>query len=128
MSRTDKDRPWQLLALDRWPGSYFRHLCGNGRDCDADVDPLEAFQHAYDRPRPRYVRVLKSPQCGWTMPHASFSSPPHWYVRHVWHGPERVRERARLGQMVKEYNATGELADGDFANHQARHGAAWSYY
>lgn len=50
---------------------------------------------------------------------------PRWYVEHVWHNPERVRQRDKLGQMVKEYNACGELDDGDFPNHQARHGAHW---
>jgi hypothetical protein len=50
---------------------------------------------------------------------------PGWFIRHVWSGPERVRERDKLGKMVKEYNATGELADDDFPNWQARHCARW---
>jgi hypothetical protein len=50
---------------------------------------------------------------------------PDWFIRHVWSGPERVRERDDLGEMVKEYNATGELDDGDFPNWQARFCAQW---
>lgn len=50
---------------------------------------------------------------------------PNWFVKHVWDGPERVRTRDQLGKMVKEYNATGELEDGDFANYPARHCARW---
>jgi hypothetical protein len=50
---------------------------------------------------------------------------PHWFIRHVWSGPERVRERDQLGKMVKEYNATGDLEHGDFPNWQARNCARW---
>lgn len=50
---------------------------------------------------------------------------PRWFVKHVGHSPERVRERDQLGKMVKEFNATGDLEDGDFANHQSRHAARW---
>jgi hypothetical protein len=50
---------------------------------------------------------------------------PGWFIRHVWSGPERVRQRVKLGEMAKEYNATGELDDGDFGNWQARHCARW---
>jgi hypothetical protein len=50
---------------------------------------------------------------------------PGRYTEHVGHNPERVRQRDKLGQMVKEYNATGELDDGDFPNWQARHSARW---
>jgi hypothetical protein len=38
---------------------------------------------------------------------------------------ERVRERDDLDRMVKEYNATGELDNGDFPNYQHRHTALW---
>ena len=50
---------------------------------------------------------------------------PRWYIEHVWHNPERVRERDQLGKMVKEYNAMGELDDADFPAHQSRHCASW---
>lgn len=50
---------------------------------------------------------------------------PRWFVKHVGHAPERVRERDQLGKMVKQYNATGELEDADFANYQSRHAARW---
>lgn len=54
-------------------------------------------------------------------------SVPRWYVNHLWHGPERVRERVGLRDMVKEFNGNGDLADGDFPGWQARHCAHWSW-
>lgn len=50
---------------------------------------------------------------------------PRWFIQHTWSGPERVRERDLLGKMVREYNATGDLADGDFPSWQARNCARW---
>jgi hypothetical protein len=50
---------------------------------------------------------------------------PRWYIDHTWFNPERVRTRDDLGEMAKEYNANGELEDGDFANHQHRHCSGW---
>jgi hypothetical protein len=50
---------------------------------------------------------------------------PRWYVEHVWHNPERVRERDSLDKLAKEYNATGGIEDGDFPNWQARGCASW---
>jgi hypothetical protein len=130
MSRTDKDKPWQLRAADGQDGSYIRHVCGGRVPCDIDVDPYDFWKNAYNRTSPdaRHYRVWKAPSCGPTVPYAYFVHPPHWYVRHVWTGPERVRERAQLGEMVKEYNAGGDLADGDFANYQHHHGAHWSWW
>lgn len=64
----------------------------------------------------------------WVLPYWVLNQPPHWYVRHVWNAPERVRERAQLGEMVKEYNAAGELEDGDFANYRHRHCAHWYWW
>lgn len=52
---------------------------------------------------------------------------PRWFVNHLWHGPERVRERDGLRDMVKEFNGNGDLADGDFPGWQARHCAHWSW-
>lgn len=52
---------------------------------------------------------------------------PHWFVNHVWNDMERTRERDQLGKMVKEYNATGELEDGDFGCWQGRHYARWMW-
>jgi hypothetical protein len=56
------------------------------------------------------------------------NAPPRWFRRHRWFGPERVRERDRLGKLAKEYNANGELDDGDFPNPQHRHGALWDWH
>jgi hypothetical protein len=48
-----------------------------------------------------------------------------WLIHHLWTNMERVRERDDLDRMVKEYNATGELDNGDFPNYQHRHTALW---
>lgn len=50
---------------------------------------------------------------------------PRSFVRHVWNGPERVRQRAQLHKMAKEYNAAGRIEDDDFPNYQHRHCARW---
>lgn len=46
---------------------------------------------------------------------------PQWYVDHTWNNPERVRVRDDLRAMAKEWNANGDLEDGDFPNYQHRH-------
>ncbi len=128
MSRTDQDKPWPLRAAEHQSGSYLRHLCGGYRltACDVDADPYEVWKNAYNTTGRR--RAVKAPECGWTFEYGALMHPPSWYVRHVWNGPERVRERAQLGEMVKEYNAAGEIEDDDFGCWQHRHMAHWLYW
>lgn len=45
---------------------------------------------------------------------------PKWFVDHLWHNPERVRERDDLRALRDEYNRHGDLEDGDFPSWQAR--------
>jgi hypothetical protein len=107
VSRTDKDRPWQIRANDMSDlnnGAYWFH---------------NNWAHA------RLGGCTES--CGWTLPHMVLSQPPHDYVHVVWYGPERARERTELGRLAREWNAHGELSDGDFANWQHRHSAAWTW-
>lgn len=116
MSRTDKDRPWQIRANDltgRYNGAYYWH---------------DHWHHER--------RGGCSDDCGWTLPHCQLSRPPAWYRRHVWHAPERVRERNQLGGYAREYNAGFRPYDGvgedpqydlDFANYQHRHMAHWTW-
>lgn len=52
---------------------------------------------------------------------------PTAFVRSVYHRPERARER-RLRDLAREYNAYGELEDGDFFNRQARNSARWDWW
>jgi len=53
---------------------------------------------------------------------------PHWFVREVWHSPERARERETLGSIRREWNEYGDVEDGDFANYQARNSARWLWW
>ena len=107
MSRTDKDRPWQIRAEDRsgaYNGAYFYH-------CD--------WTH--------YREGGCGDRCGWTLPHHHFCHPPHLFRRFVWFGPERRREREGLRAMAKEWNANYYLEDEDFYSPHHRHGAVWDW-
>lgn len=108
MSRTDHHRPWQIQAADRtnkhnrayyWHNNWAHSIEGGCNDT-----------------------------CGWTFPHSVLSGPPHDYVHGLWYGPERARERDRLGQLAAEWNAHGDLEDGDFNNPQHRHRAQWAWW
>lgn len=52
---------------------------------------------------------------------------PSDFVRRYYHRPERARERG-LQELVREYNAYGDLEDGDFVNRQARNSCRWLYW
>lgn len=52
---------------------------------------------------------------------------PTWFVREVYHRPERARVR-QLRQMAREYNYYGDLEDGDFVNRQGRNSARWEWW
>ena len=54
--------------------------------------------------------------------------PPSWFRKNLWWAPERIRERGRLGEFRKEYNATGRLEDPDFPNYQHKHCALWYWF
>jgi hypothetical protein len=53
---------------------------------------------------------------------------PREYVRAVWHGPERQRERVGLREAAARWNAGDDLEDFDFVNRQARSSARWLYH
>lgn len=133
MSRTDAHTPWwtrapwlepvhsiycELYIARGWQGGISKRAC----------DLPESAERAANKHKKRGDRP-----CTWepVWPryrdmHKLFGNHvPHWFIRHVWNGPERVRQRAELGRMIKEFNATGELEDGDYANYQTRHMARW---
>lgn len=133
MSRTRAHAPWWTRApwLEPAHSIYCEFYLnrswqrwGASRACDL---PESAERSAYRQARrgdspctwepiwPRYRQMRKL-----------FGHPvPRWYIEHVWHNPERVRERDQLGKMARQYNAEGELDDGDFPNYRARHCASW---
>lgn len=105
MSRTDKDRPWQIRAADM-----------------TDRNNRAYFWHD----ERHHIRVGGCGEgCEWTLPHIVLCQAPRDYVHEVWYGPERQRERTGLRQIALEYNAFGDVADGDFANWHHRHCAQW---
>jgi hypothetical protein len=53
---------------------------------------------------------------------------PSEYVRAVYHRPERRRVRDEVRRLAREYNAYGDLDDGDVFNRQARSSARWLYW
>jgi hypothetical protein len=53
---------------------------------------------------------------------------PSWYNNQNWTRPERRRERDSLRDLAREYNANGELDDGDFENRQHRHEGIWNWW
>lgn len=125
MSRTEAHTPWWVRAP--WYVPYHGLWCGRRYVCDLPERPV---RHAGPR-----SHVLTH-RCNWhpiwpvyRLRRTIFgNSMPRWYVEHVWHNVERTRERGTLGEMVKEYNANGELDDGDFPCWgTGRHGAWWGW-
>jgi hypothetical protein len=53
---------------------------------------------------------------------------PSEFVREVYHRPERRRVRDEVRRLAREYNAHGDLADGDVFNRQARNSARWLWW
>lgn len=122
MSRTDVHAPYWTWAT--WYEPSHGLWCNRRYDCNLPKRPV---RHAGVRPRRLTHMCTWEPiwptwrECRWLM----LGRTPRWFVKHVGHDPERVRERDKLGKMVKEYNATGDLEDGDFPCWQARHAARW---
>lgn len=153
MSKTDKDRPYRIKVMDETLDREVHHnhipryvMCVTGervvesryRLWGADVVRIShhtvktGFKRAY--PRECVIDQNKSwhdADCGYSLPfHEArwHESPPREFIHHVWTGRERVRERDGLNNLRREYNAHGELEDGDFENRQARHSAHWLYW
>jgi len=58
----------------------------------------------------------------------TYGGVPSWFVRTIYHSPERRREREDLRAMAREYNAYGDIEDDDFDNHQARNSCRWTWW
>jgi hypothetical protein len=59
--------------------------------------------------------------------HYTWGGVPSEFVRRYYHKPERARER-ELRDLAREYNAYGDLEDGDFVNRQGRNSCRWLYW
>ena len=138
MSRTDKDRPYRVRAADPYqPGRYARHSSyryfWQGSTCGAD-DGCDLPDYHDRTPEPGYRDSRSGHDCTWELEHWVFSpygeGPPRWYRNHVWHAPERVRERDDLAVARDLYNAGGPeaLENFDFPNFQARNCAKYYYW
>lgn len=122
MSRTDAHTPWWVTAP--WYEPHHGLWCNRRYVCNLPERPV---RHAGRRPN----RVTHS--CTWEPVWPLYRCTerlfgkymPRRYVMHTRFEPERVRQRDTLGEMVKEYNANGELEDADFANYHHRHYSPW---
>lgn len=138
MSRTDAHVPywvwskWYEPSHDVWCEFYLNRYWQDFEKYPCNL-PKQAVRHRGTRIKGR--RTPDMQQCTWEpvwpgrdvrwMSGWKWGGTPHWFIRHVWNGPERVRQRTLLGKLTKEYNATGDLDDGDFPNYQTRHCARW---
>jgi len=77
-----------------------------------------------DRPEP----ATCFPEWNSTWHSFCYGGVPHWFVREVWHSPERARERETLGRIRREWNEYGDVEDDDFANYQGRNSARWLWW
>lgn len=133
MSRTDVHAPYWTQAVWYEPVhditcEFYTNRLGSrhvkSKPCDL---PERAVRHGASPPRRGVRGCTWEPirprwrQCRWL----NVGRVPKWYCDHVWHNVERVRTRDGLRDLAREYDTDGVLADGDFPNWQARHGAPW---
>lgn len=72
--------------------------------------------------RPTCFRSMPYPEGRYT-----YGGVPSWFVREVYHRPERARER-KLRDVMREFNAGEDIEDYDFENRQARNEARWIWW
>jgi hypothetical protein len=136
MSRTYKDRPWELQAyyLRHTYRAYAMHCskCRRNENYACDLD--------FGRD-PSYTRVYKTTNRWWDH-HCYYTlsfltgGVPTWFVRARYHAPERARIRNATRDAVKFYNATESYwshdwwdeDDYDIPCHQARNSARWEWW
>lgn len=104
--------------------------------CDEKINTqcLGHTTHVFDRSIPCDCDTWPTPStCDIREPDRSnrrrytYGGVPTWFVREVYHGPERRRER-ELRDMAREYNAYGDIEDDDFFNRQGRNSARWDWW
>lgn len=127
MSRTDKDAPW-WLADEYYERHHFRchnsHYLGTKwHTCDLPNNPGRPH-HTKCRWFPTFAGVRTNSYWKWAL---GKGSPPRWFNRHVWYGPQRRQERTILGEAKKDYNANGDT-DIEMANVNHRHNGYWLWW
>lgn len=136
MSRTTKDKPWWVVATKWEQVHYCRDfgylktwLIRQDRPCNLPAEPDLKTYRAWDNQHWR----RKSDQCMWEPDYPTGhrfccpTPPPRWYIEHVWHNPERTRERAYARRALKDYRANGDVEE-VLLGHQARSCAKWYYW
>ena len=138
MSRTWKDRPYNVRVRDKKEKTYIRHNHVE-RVCwmrNTGYDPAQCDIDEFDACKPH--------EEGWKGSRRSFNcyralgaesrhglywrdSVPKWFRDHSWYNPERVRERDLLKDAKKLYNGDNDLEGFDFRNYQHRHQASWRW-
>ncbi len=108
----------RYYCQDKYRTECFGHWYSyrdNSINCDCDNWPKTATCNLYARDtRGGYSRY-------------TWGGVPNSFVRTNYHKPERARER-ELKNMVREYNAYGDIEDSDFFNRQARNSSHWYYW
>lgn len=125
MSRTDKTRPGWVKAFFDAP---IHHDHRNGECVEETFDDAQFWatrRPRYSWPRPPTCTRYFGGRYSHIARHIYGDHVPGWYVHHTWVDPERRRARDGLRDMLKEYNANGELEDDDFPNYQHHHRASW---
>lgn len=53
---------------------------------------------------------------------------PTWFVREVYHRPQRAKTKSKLNKMAREYNENYDIEDYDIENRQGRNSARWLWW
>lgn len=128
MSKTDKDMPYWVTAT-WWKPSH--HRCQYTqiysttlprRVCDLPPEPKLTDHHNHPR---RWLQ----PGCIWmaVWERRHWPNPPHWYITHTWHAPQRQLARMQGRKALKEWNGSGDT-DVVATTDQARHCSRWLWY
>ena len=120
MSRTDKDRPpWVVIVSEGRSGHRHRDAEGRHVACDAD-----GTWWAAKRPDGSLgcFPVLPLTRPAWWR---YSTAPPKADRALLFHRRERSRARMATSRLRREFNAAGELVDGDVFCRQHRNGLRW---
>lgn len=130
MSRTDKDMPMRVQA------TWFRavhmgcvndpeHWRNSTRICDLPPEPNRSRVTWRRRGNGCTWSPLVDREFKWW--YRGMTTPPPWFVDHVWHNVERRRSRDECIAARKEYQATGDI-DTEVTILQHRHCAQWLWW
>lgn len=100
MSRTDHHRPYRVRVAD-------------------PLTPLRYERHYHWMGTGEHVAE-------WDLPYRVFVRPPHWYVRHVYSGPQRAALRSWSRAVIAAHRSGEEIPVEPEG--RARNSAKWLWY